>query len=293
MELINFFENIFYRMNIINFNVDEIFLHNNEDYKTNKLKENYRKENSICYGTNISFPEIDINFNLTEIGLGQLLYEKANCSNLFIWLGYGLVGKEQHLFLDKPIINSHLGSLGNLIKKISIIYKEQLSSEITNIGLKGLWGQIQHLFINIDKTDKNCIEVQKNRDRPPRALYGKYKYFKPFNNDDAIYFDILKHKYHLEENGIYCCELIKGSNYLYLFTNLDLLIFNIGNYVNNAKIKYSSIIKVKNEKNNIIIDLNEDKNSNDNKNIAICCENTSIAENVTKILSDKQTKYNE
>ena len=50
---------------------------------------------------------------------------------------------------------------------------------------------------------------------------------------------------------------------------------------------------MKNEKNNIIITLNEDKNSNDNKNIAICCENTSIAENVTKILSDKQTKYNE
>ena len=84
MELINFFENILYRMNIINFNVDEIFLQNNKDYKTNKLIENYRKENSICYGTNISFPEIDINFNLTEIGLGQLLYEKANCSNFFI-----------------------------------------------------------------------------------------------------------------------------------------------------------------------------------------------------------------
>ena len=124
-------------------------------------------------------------------------------------------------------------------------------------------------------------------------LLGLYKYFKPFNNDDAIYFDILEHKYHLEENGIYCCELIKGLNYLYLFTNLDLLIFNIRDYENNAKIKYSSIIKVKNEKNNIIITLNEDKNSNDNKNIAICCENNTIAENVTKILSDKQTKYNE
>ena len=287
IELINFFENILYRMNIINFNVDDIFLHNNRDYKIKKLSENYRKENSICYGTNISFPEIDINFDVTEIGLGKLLYEKANCSDFFIWLGYGLVGKEQNLFLDKPIIYSYLGSLGNLIQKISIIYKEQLSSEITNIGLKGLWGQIQHLFINIDKTDKNCVEVQKNRIRRPRALYGKYKYFKPFDNDDAVYFDILKNKYHLEENGIYCCDLVKGSNYLYLFTNLDLIVFYIGDYKDIAKINYSSIIKVTKEKNNIIIFLNE------GKNISICCESVSLAENVSKILSDKQTKNNE
>jgi hypothetical protein len=293
MELINFFENILYRMNIINFNVDDIFLHKNKDDKINKLKENYRKENSICYGTNISFPEIDINFDVTEIGLGKLLYEKANCSDFFVWLGYGLVGKEHNLFLDKPKINSHLGSLGNLIQKISIIYKEQLSSEITNIGLKGLWGQIQHLFININNTDKKCVEVQKNRIRQPRALYGKYKYFKPFNKDDAIYFEILKNKYRLEENGIYCCELVKGSKFLYLFTNLDLLVFNLGDYENIAKVKFTSIIKVENENNNIIVVLNEDINCNDNKNISICCESISIAENVSKILSDKQTKYNE
>ena len=287
MELINFFENILYRMNIINFNVDDIFLHKDKDYRIYKLLENYRKENSICYGKNISFPEININFDVTEIGLGQLLYEKANCSNFFIWLGYGLVGKEQNLFLDKPIINYHLGSLGNLIQKISIIYKEQLSSEITNIGLKGLWGQIQHFFFNIDKTDKNCVEVQKNRIRRPRALYGKYKYFKPFDEDDAKYFDILKNKYNLEENDIYCCELVKASQYLYLFTNLDLIVFDIGDYKDIAKVNYLSIIKVNKEKNNINIFLNEDKN------IVICCESISIAETVSKILSDKQTKYNE
>ena len=283
-------------MNIINFNVDDIFIHSNRDFKIEKLLDNYRKESSICYGTNISFPEININFEVTEIGLGLLLYEKANCSNFFIWLGYGLVGKEQNLFLDKPIIYSHLGSMGNLIQKISIIYKEQLSSEITNIGFKGLWGQIQHFFINIDKTDKNCVEVQKNRIRLPRALYGKYKYFKPYNKDDALYFDILKNKYLLEENGIYCCELEKGSNYLYLFTNLDLLVFDVGTYENIAKINYSSIIKVENEKNNIIISLNEVQNSNYNNNnnyITICCESIPIAENVSKILKDKQTKYNE
>ena len=292
MELINFFENILYRMNIINFNVDDIFLHNNKDKKIKKLLGKYKMENPICYGTNLSFPEININFDVTEIGLGQLLYEKANCSNFFIWLGYGLVGKEQNLFLDKVKIDSYLGSLGNLIQKISIIYNEQLSSEITNIGFKGLWGQIQHFFIKLDKTDKKCVDVQKNRTRHPRALYTKYKYFKSFNEDDAKYFDILKNKYHLEENGIYCCELVKGTNYLYLFTNLDLLIFNVGNYENIAKINYSAVIKLEIEKNNIIIFLNDKNDTNGKDNITICCENIPIAENVKKILSDKQTKIN-
>ena len=104
-EVINFFENILYRMEIINFSVDELFLHNDKDLKVMKQFENYQKLNSICYSTNISFPEIDIKFQLTEVGLSKLLVEKVNCSDFFVWLGQGLVGKEQNLFLKKPLIN--------------------------------------------------------------------------------------------------------------------------------------------------------------------------------------------
>ena len=61
-EVINFFENILYHMEIINFNVDELFLRYNRDLKIKEQYKNIKKEKSIFYSTNISFLEIDINF---------------------------------------------------------------------------------------------------------------------------------------------------------------------------------------------------------------------------------------
>ena len=291
-EVINFFENILYRMEIINFNVDDIFLHRNRDFIVNRQKEKYQKENSICYGTNISFPEIDINFELTEIGLGKLLKEKVNCSQFFIWLGYGLVGKEQNIFLNKPYIKSHLGSFQNLIQKIVLIYKDEISSEITNIGLKGLFGQIQQFFSKVDKTDEFCDEVRKHRMRPPRAFYGKYKYFKIYDKEDANYIHILEKKYNFKEKEVYCNELIKDENHLYFFTFLDLLILNKKTLHIIHKISFSSIDKVIKNQNEINIYLIEKgKKSNNGNIIHIQCENIMIAEKVSKLLNNK-SKYN-
>ena len=291
-EVINFFENILYRLEIINFNVDEIFLHRNIDFIVRRQLENYQKEKSICYGTNISFPEIDINFELTEIGLGKLLKEKVNCSQFFIWLGYGLVGKKQNIFLNKPYIKSHLGSFQNLIQKIVLIYKDEISSEITNIGLKGLLGQIQQFFSKVDKTDKFCDEVRKYRMRPPRAFYGKYKYFKIYDKEDANYINILEKKYNFNEKEDYCNELIKDENNLYLFTYFDLLILIKKNIQILHKISFSSIDKVSINQNEINIYLNEKGKKTNNGNIIhIKCENIVIAEKVSKILNDK-FRYN-
>ena len=287
-EVVNFFENILYRMEIINYNVDEIFLHRNSDLKIKKQFENYQKENSICYGTNIFFPEIDIKFQLTEIGLGKLLIEKVNCSDFFIWLGYGLVGKEHEIFLNKPLIKAHLGSFNSLIQKIILIYKEQASSEIINIGLKGLWGQIQHLFINRNKTSKNCTDVQKSRLRPPRAFYGKYKYFKNYEEDDAVLFDKLENKYNFEKYEIFFNELIKEEKYIYLFTNIFLFVFVNISYDIISKIEYASIDKVINNEENVIIYLNEKgKIKNKVYYLSIICQDSSTAEEITKLLNNK------
>ena len=292
-EVINFFENILYRMGIINFNVDEIFLHRNRDFKVRKQFENYQKENPICYGINISFPDIDINFELTEIGLGKLLSEKANCSNFFVWLGYGLVGKEQNIFLKKPIINSHLGSFNSLIQKILIIYKDEASSEIINIGLKGLWGQIQQFFVNPNKTSKDCLEVQKNRIRPPRALYGKYKYFKNYNKDDAKYFYNLENKYQFEKNGCYIYELIKGKKNIYIFTNTFFFVFTDVTYDLCSKVEYASIDKIIVDQVNLVIYFNsEGKKKNNTNSLSIFCEMNSIVENIEKTLNEKYMNKN-
>ena len=289
-EVINFFENILYRMEIINFNIDELFLHNenNRDFKVIKQFENYQKENSICYSTNISFPEIDIKFQLTEVGLSKLLVEKVNCSDFFVWLGQGLVGKEQNLFLKKPLINSYLGSFNTLIKKILLIYKDQMSSEITNMGLKGFLGQIQQFFISKSKTDKKCIEVQKNRFRPPRAFYGKYKYFKIYDKDDADYNNKLENKYNFEDNGVFLDEIFKGEKNIYYFTNRFLFVFIDNTFEINSKVEYASIDKAKFDQENLFVYFNEEGKKKNNCNfIPIICENNNIAEKVSQLLNDK------
>ena len=126
-----------------------------------------------------------------------------------------------------------------------------MSSEITNIGLKGLWGQIQHFFINKNKTDKNCVEVQKNRFRTPRAFYGKYKYFKIYDKDDADYINKLDNKYNFENNGVYLDELFKGGKNVYYFTNIFLFVFVDNTFEINLKVEYASIDKANVDQENI------------------------------------------
>ena len=59
----------------------------------------------------IIFPEIDVTFELNDLGLNELLKEKMKAPQYLIWLGSGLVGKEHNIFLKIPILNSHLGSM--------------------------------------------------------------------------------------------------------------------------------------------------------------------------------------
>ena len=265
LEFINFIESILDRMKIYNFNVDEIFLHSNRDNKIRTQFENYEKDNSICYGVNLSFPEININFDVTEEGLGKLLFEKVKCSDFFIWLGYGLVGKEQSMLLTEVLIKSHLGSLNNLIQKVVVLYKEQMSSEITRIGFSGLWGQIRQFFGG----KKKLIEMKQTP-----------------GNDDK-FFKILENKYNFEKNGIHLMKLEKGKKYLYVFSDAFLFVFEDGTFKIGDKMEYSAIeyVLLKNE--DIIIHLKEGmKNQNKKSEMTIRCENAYIAENVFRTLNE-------
>jgi hypothetical protein len=207
-EIINFRKNIFYRLEIIDFNIDELFLPKDPDIKINKQIENYLKENSIYFGNNFSFPEIDLNFELNEVGLKELLKDKLNTPQYLIWLGSGLVGKEHNVYISNQKLNSYFGSMKNLIEKIILMYKDAASSEMNKIGIRGFFGQIQQLFTNPNKTDKYCTDVQKGRIRHPRAFYGKYKYFKKYNMNDAKYLELIEDKFNLEKSGIYSKKFI-------------------------------------------------------------------------------------
>ena len=153
-------------------------------------------------------------------------------------------------------------------------------------------GQIQQFFSKVDRTDEFCDEVRKHRMRPPRAFYGKYKYFKIYDKEDANYINILEKKFNFSEKEDYCNELIKEENTLYLFTYFDLLILNKKNIQIIYKISFSYIEKVIKNQNEINIYLNEKGKKTYNGNIIhFQCENIVIAEKVSKILNDK-FRYN-
>ena len=286
-EIINFGENILYRMEILNFNVDEIFLHRDADNKIRKQIENYQKENSIYYGTNFSFPEIDLNFELNEVGLNELLREKFNTPQYLVWLGNGLVNREHNIYIKNPNLISHFGSLKNLIEKIILMYKDQASSEINAIGFKGLLGQIGNFFIYSNKTSKKCTDVQKGRMRPPRAFYGKYKYFKKYNSNDAKYLELLENKFNLEKNGIYLSDFILGKKYLFAFTNYHLVVLETNTLKEYINVDYTFIDRADCDKNYVLIYLNaKGKNQKKTEQLPLNCDTDSNAEIISQILNE-------
>ena len=274
-------------MEILNFNVDEIFLHRNADNKIRKQIENYQKENSIFYGSNFSFPEIDLNYELNEIGLNELLKEKFNAPQYLVWLGNGLVNREHNVYIKNPKLESHFGSLKSLIEKIILMYKDSASSEINSIGFKGLLGQIGQIFINSKTTSKNCTDVQKGRIRYPRAFYGKYKYFKKYNSNDAKYLDILENKFNLEKSGIYLSDFIPGKKLLFAFTNYHLVVLETNSLKEYINVDYSFIDRAECDKNIVIIYLNaKGKNQKKVEQLPINCDIASNAENISQILNE-------
>ena len=291
-EIINFQENLFYRMEISNFNVDELFLHQNRDNKIKKQFENYKKENSIYYGTNFSFPIIDINFELNEVGLDELLKDKLNAPQIIIWIGNGLVGNEQNINIKPLKINNHFGSLKSLIEKIILIYKDAAESEVTKIAFRGILGQIGQWFSLSKKTSKYCIDVKKGRIRHPRAFFGEYKYFKKYDQNDEKCLKILDAKFDLENSGIYISEFILGEKYLFTFTKYFLIILenNFRSDFSNKSINvdYDNIDKAISDKSYVTVYLNiKGKNGKNSDHISFDCENEYNANNICKLLNAK------
>ena len=80
-EILNFFQNIIYRMKIRNFNVDSVFLSQNNISKDTEDEDDvYKSDNILCYGYNFEFPPLKIDFEITSFGLDQLLKQKLGCS---------------------------------------------------------------------------------------------------------------------------------------------------------------------------------------------------------------------
>ena len=293
-EILNFFQNIIYRMKIRNFNVDSVFLSSNLNSNSkeisNEEKEDedvYKSNNILCYGYNFEFPPLKIDFEITNFGLDQLLKQKLGCSFFFVWLANGLCGRKTSINVAKGEVSDFVGKINGALKTIYSYYKSKIIGEVTAIGIKGFFGNFTKIF-NLIISDKNGKEIWGKRKRPPRAFYDKYKYFKAFNEIDSIYFDKIEKKYSYLMNKLYYKNIIKGGKKIYLFTDSCLLVLRDEDLEIVDQIKYLVVKSLKEDKFNILISLNQKIDGKEN--YKIICEDKTICHKVTKILLEEVEK---
>ena len=285
-EILNFFQNIIYRMKIRNFNIDSVFLSSNktmEDSEDNVLKT----DNILCYGYNFEFPELKIDFEITNYGLDQLLKQKLGCSFFYVWLANGLCGRKTGVQVKKWNIPDFVGKINVAIKTIYRHYRAKIVGEITSIGIKGFFGNFTKILFFIGN-EKNSKDVLNKRIRPPRAFYDKYKYFKSFNENDSIYFEKIESKYPSLVNKFYYKNMIKGPKWIYLFTDSSFLVLRVEDLELFEQFKYIQIKDIKEEKNNMII--NYMQKSGNETSQKVNCEEKTICHKVNKILQEELEK---
>ena len=285
IELIDFFGNILYRMNITNFIINELFQikndKKNEQEKIECLIKEYDESNILLNALNFEIPEINIRFELTNYGIKELLKQRIGCSDILYWLAKGLVGRGHSLKLDTFKYPYNNGGLGYFFKGIFYNIRAKLENKLTDIGLKGFIGKFKNIFSIDEQYKKDKIT---KRFREKRAFYGKFKYFKEYDENDAYLMNNFFEKYKYLRK-YYPLHIIRGFKIFYLFTTLSMIIIEYTNFNLINNIDYFYIKNARAEKLEVKIEYNQVIDSADN--YTILCENEDIAINVSKSLNEE------
>ena len=152
LKIIDFIDNIAYRIGKINYNVNKIFLRNDKNIKDITLKNNFEKykfsQKLICFGSQFNFPEINIDFEITEQNLEKILTKKFGIPYLAIWILLGLSKQSQNIYFERAIIDNYFGDFSRLFQKARQSYEANALNVALGLGLKGIWGQIKNFFID-------------------------------------------------------------------------------------------------------------------------------------------------
>ena len=286
IKLLDFFGNILYRMNITNFNVHELFINNHikEEEKALELINEYMKTKTLLDAKDFYFPEIHIKFELSKKQLKELLKEKIGCSKFYIWLAKGLVGSRHRLDLPSSELPFNYGTIGYFFDEILLVLRKQLEDQLTDIGLKGLLGQIKKiktLFSSDDDNNKGTIL----RIRVPRAFYGKFKYFKDFNTDDAV---LIKNFYKVNSDfkfKYFPLKIINSSKVFFLFTTLSLFCVYKKGFTIKLYIDYFMIKEASSKGKKVIVNYNQTIDSHNS--CEFDCETEKSAQDITEAINEE------
>ena len=291
--ILDFIENITYRLDKINFNVDKIFLRTDKNIRDIILKNNFRKykftQKLICYGSKFNFPEINIDFEISDSKFEKLLQYKFGVPYFLIWILTGLSNYNQNIHLEKAVIKNYFGDFSRLFQKAQQNYATKAINIALTLGLKGIWGQIKNLFIDV-KSDPNSVDVIKNRIRYPRAFYGKYHSFKNYNEQDAKVIDIVKNLYKNDLKNVYCDYLMWNKKYIFYFSGEALLTFT-HNFELHYKVEYNTVNKIYNDREILIVKYIQ-KDGENYPPSAINCETEEMAENIVEYFQNYLNKTN-
>ena len=286
IEIIDFFGNILYRMNITNFFVNEIFQYNQENKnkqdEISSLIQEYNQTKILLNAKTFVIPNIIIRFELTNIGMKDLFKKKIGCSTFYYWLAKGLVGRAHTLNLVESIHPYNNGGLGYFFKDVFYHIRSNFENKLVEMGVKGFVGQIKNFF---SFGNNNFDNLNSNRFRLKRAFYGKFQYFKEYFQQDAFFIDAIYTRHKYLKNSYYPLRLIYGFKQLYFFTNISLLIIDYKTYNILKELHYFYIKDSKADKSEVTIEFSQKIDKKDN--YVIKCEDETYANNISNSLNEE------
>ena len=288
-KFLTFYDDLLMRMNLTYYNISKVFLDKQENLSKKLINKQY-KGRVLINANGLLFPKLEIDIKIVEKGLKELLKERIACSDFYIWVAKGLVGRTQNISIKSSVSSYINGTLVQYYAWVYYKYMNLLEEKITEIGFKGIMGHIISGF-NKNKSDKN---FQKKRLREPRPFYGKYKYFKEYDENDVKVINsallINKNKIQDKQNST---KIIKDKNYLFLFTNNNILCFNSEQHNLIWKYDYNIIDKSINSDNGVMIFYKNRQEKNNNAYASCKCENSDIANEVATTINEEIVKYRE
>ena len=286
-KFLTFYDDLLMRMNLTYYNISKVFLDKKENLSKKLINKQY-KGRILINANGLLFPKLEIDIKIVEKGLKELLKERIACSDFYIWVAKGLVGRTQNVLIKSSVSNYINGTLVQYYVWVYYKYMNQFEEKITEMGFKGIMGHIISGF-NQNKVNK---EFKKNRLREPRPFYGKYKYFKEYDENDV---EVIKSALLINKNKIQdkqnSTKIIKDKNYLFLFTNCNILCFNSKKHNLIWKYDYNIIDKSINSDNSLMIFYKNRQVKNNNAFESCNCENSDISNEVATTINEEIVKY--
>ena len=289
---LKFVDNVFYRMDLAYFNISKVFVQNKKSDPKRLIKKHI-KGRILINAKDLVYPKLDIVFQIVEKGLKSLLKERFVCSDFYIWIAKGLVGHPENMNIKESILNYSNGTFDQYFTWLYYEYLTKIDNELSDIGYKAIFGKVKKIItLNVfsdSQKDKNFL---KKKIRETRAFYGKFKYFRDYDENEA---NLIRKTFYFNQEAMkdkyYPIKIIREKNNFYLFTNLAIFKIDLFMFAIEWNVHYFSIKNAKSNNNEVKILYNQ--KIDNNESFTFQCENDEIARELVNTINEETLKNRE